>query len=82
MSLQERLDHLKAQAKTRIPPEAQAAMARAIEDARRSGILSRVPQVGERAPEFTLAEGAGQPVSLASLRARGPVVLSFYRGRW
>lgn len=82
MSLQEKLDQLKAQARTRIPPDAQAVMARAIEDARHSGILARVPKVGDRAPDFTLADSAGQPVSLASLRARGPVVLSFYRGRW
>ena len=82
MTLQEKLDHLKAQARTRVPPDAQAIMARAIEDTRRSGILARVPKVGERAPDFTLADSAGQPVSLASLRARGPVVLSFYRGRW
>jgi hypothetical protein len=82
MSLQEKLDQLKAQAKTRIPPDAQAVMARAIEDARRSGLLARIPKVGDRAPDFTLPDSAGQPVSLASLRARGPVVLSFYRGRW
>lgn len=82
MSLQERLDHLRAQAKTRIPPDAWAIMERAVEDTRRSGILARVPKVGDRAPDFTLADSAGQPVSLASLRARGPVVLSFYRGRW
>jgi hypothetical protein len=82
VTLQEKLDQLKAQAKTRTPPEAQAIMARAIEDVRRSGILARVPKVGERAPDFTLADSDGQPVSLASLRARGPVVVSFYRGRW
>ena len=82
MTLQEKLDQLKAQAKTRIPPESQAVMARAIEDVHRSGILARVPKVGDRAPDFTLADSTDQPVSLASLRARGPVVLSFYRGRW
>ena len=82
MTLQEKLDQLKAQSRTRIPPEAQAVMARAIEDVRRSGILARVPKVGAQAPDFTLSDSAGQPVSLTSLRARGPVVLSFYRGRW
>lgn len=38
MSLQEKLDQLKAQAKTWIPPEARAVMERAVEDVRRSGI--------------------------------------------
>ncbi len=52
------------------------------EDLRASGIMDRVARVGAPAPDFTLPNVAGQPVSLAALRARGPVVLSFYRGRW
>jgi AhpC/TSA family len=82
MSLQEQLDGLRAQSKTRIPPEAQAVMQRSIDELRASGMLSRVPKVGDRAPDFTLPNAAGQPVSLAGLLAKGPVVVSFYRGRW
>jgi hypothetical protein len=82
MSLKERLDAQKAQSKTRIPPEAQVIMQRSIDDLRASGILNRVPKVGDRAPDFTLADSNGQPVSLTSLLARGPVVLTFFRGRW
>ena len=82
MSLQEQLDELRAKSKTRIPPEAQAVMQRSIDELRASGILSRVPKVGDRAPDFTLPNAAGQPVGLAGLLAKGPVVVSFYRGRW
>ena len=82
MSLQEQLDALRAQSKTRIPGEAQVVMQRAIDELRASGIVSRVPKVGDRAPDFTLPNAAGQPVALRSLLARGPVVVSFYRGRW
>jgi len=82
MTLQERLDAIKTQAKGRIPPEAQAIMQRNIEDLRASGILARVPKVSERAPDFTLPDATGHPVSLQGLRAQGSVVLSFYRGRW
>jgi len=82
MSLQEQLDELRAKSKTRIPPEAQAVMQRSIDELRASGILSRVPKVVDRAPDFTLPNAAGQPVSLAGLLAKGPVVVSFYRGRW
>jgi hypothetical protein len=82
MTLQDQLDALRAQAKTRIPPEAQAVMQRSVDDLRASGILSRVVKVGDRAPDFTLANAAGQPVTLSKLLAKGPVVLSFYRGRW
>lgn len=34
--------------------------------------------IGERAPDFALADDAGAPVSLSSLLASGPVVLYFY----
>ncbi len=82
MSLQERLDAIRAAAKARIPAEAQAVMQRSIDDLRASGIMSGIVHVGQPAPDFTLPNGSGQPVALGDLRARGPVVLSFYRGRW
>jgi hypothetical protein len=82
MTLEERLASIREQAKTRVPPEVRAVFQRSIEDLRRSGIVERVARVGAPAPDFTLPDAAGQPVSLAALRARGPVVLSFYRGRW
>jgi peroxiredoxin len=44
--------------------------------------MTRVARVGSRAPDLTLPNVAGEPVSLGGLRGRGPVVLSFYRGRW
>lgn len=82
MSLQEQLDALKAKAKARIPAETLAIMERSIEELRASGIVARVPKVGDRAPDFTLPDSDGRPVSLQDLLARGPAVLSFYRGRW
>jgi hypothetical protein len=82
MSLQAKLDTIRAASKSRIPPEAQAIMQRSVEDLRASGILDRIVRAGQPAPDFTLPSAAGAPVSLAQLRARGPVVLSFYRGRW
>ena len=51
-------------------------------------VLARVPatatalKVGEPAPDFTLPDAAGAPVSLASFRGQTPVVLVFYRGYW
>lgn len=39
-------------------------------------------RVGDRAPDFTLPGALGRPVSLSSLLAEGPVVLTFYRGEW
>jgi AhpC/TSA family len=82
MALQEKLDAMREMSKTRIPPEARAVMERSIADLRASGIMNRVARVGQTAPPFTLPDADGQSVSLTELTARGPVVLSFYRGRW
>ena len=82
MTLQEQLDKLREASKARIPADARAIMERSIEDLRASGIMSRVAKVGQPAPHFTLPNAGGDQVSLADLRAGGPVVLSFYRGRW
>jgi AhpC/TSA family protein len=82
MLLEEKLAAIREMGKTRQPPEVRAIMQKGIDDLRASGIMDRVARVGAPAPDFTLPNGSGQPVSLSALRARGPVVLSFYRGRW
>ena len=82
MSLQDTLDTLRAASTTRIPLETQAIMQRSVDELRASGIMDRVARVGQPAPDFTLPNAAGASVTLAELRARSPVVLSFYRGRW
>jgi hypothetical protein len=82
MTLEARLATMREQSKARVPSETRAVLMRSIDDLRASGIMQRVAKVGSPAPEFTLPNAAGQPVSLGDLRARGSVVLSFYRGRW
>jgi hypothetical protein len=82
MTLEARLATIREQAKARMAPEARAVLLRSIEDLRASGIVQRVVKVGSPAPDFTLPNAAGQPVTLRERRAQGPVVLSFYRGRW
>ena len=63
-------------------PEASAELHGFIEDLRASDIMSRVLNVGDEAPDFTLRATDGSVATLDSLVSRGPVVLSFYRGRW
>jgi AhpC/TSA family len=82
MTLQEKLDTIREKSKSRVPPETQAIMRRSIDDLRAGGIMDRVARVGQRAPEFALPNADGRTVSLGELLARGPLVLSFYRGRW
>jgi hypothetical protein len=51
-------------------------------------VMARIPdeptalRLGERAPDFTLSDAAGRPVSLADYRGKKPVLLVFYRGYW
>ena len=47
-----------------------------------SGIEDRVLREGDTAPDFELPDAVGRVVRLTDLRARGPVIISFYRGQW
>jgi peroxiredoxin len=55
---------------------------RAFESLSASGVVGRSAKVGQQAPDFTLPDAYGKTVSLKGLLAKGPVVLSFYRGEW
>jgi peroxiredoxin len=46
------------------------------------GVATTALRVGDTFPDFTLASAEGHFVSSQRLLARGPAVLSFYRGRW
>jgi hypothetical protein len=66
----------------RIPPEALKIMHRVTADQQASGFQTRMPKPGQPGPVFTLANQDGVDVSSAALVARGPLVISFFRGRW
>ncbi len=82
MSLKEKIDKLKEGFKTKAPRDAQQIIHRATEDLKNSGIMDHVVKVGDKAPDFTLKNTADQDVSLHTLLGDGPVVLTFYRGKW
>lgn len=82
MTLQEQLDTYRARFEAKAPKEALEVMHRATDDLRNSGILAGTVKGGDRAPDFTLPNAIGQLVSLRSLLGQGPLVLTFYRGKW
>ena len=82
MSLQEKLDAYKAGMVKKAPKEALDIMHRATEDLRNSAIMDGVVKVGDTAPKFELLNTAENPVRLEDLLSEGPLVLSFYRGKW
>lgn len=47
-----------------------------------SGILETAKNVGDQAPDFQLKNALGKEVSLSDYLAKGPVVLTWYRGGW
>ena len=82
MKLQEKLDAFRNNFEKQVPPEALEMMHRATDDLRNSGIMERAVKVGDKAPDFTLKSTSNQEVSLSQVLTKGPVILSFYRGRW
>ena len=65
-----------------LPPGVAEVLGRSIEELVRSGIASRAIREGDAAPEFQLRNQGGEHISLANLLARGPAVVTFYRGEW
>ena len=82
MKLQTKLNALKKGFELKAPKDAVEIIHRAADDLRQSGILESVVKVGDKAPDFSLQDGNGKQISLEALLAKGPAVLSFYRGKW
>ena len=82
MSLQKKLDALKKGFEAQAPKEAVEIIHRATADLATSGILERTVKLGDEAPDFSLQNADGQEFDLQELLSQGPVVLSFYRGKW
>lgn len=64
------------------PPEINERLARATSELAESGILEGVLGPGDRAPRFARPDTEGKTVRLEARLKKGPVVLSFFRGRW
>ena len=83
LPLQGKLDAFKVEFDTRLaPPAAVEALHRSVDELIASGAPDRALKVGDVAPEFTLPDTDGNPVSSKVLLAKGPLVVTFYRGVW
>jgi peroxiredoxin len=52
------------------------------ERVRATGTIDGALKIGQSVSDFTLPDAFGNQVSLKTLLAKGPVVVSFYRGEW
>jgi len=82
MSLKAELKALQTRLESGRPADVVAMMHRAVEELRASGAADRVLKVGDTAPDFVLPNAAEQPIDSRALLAKGPLVVTFYRGRW
>jgi peroxiredoxin len=65
-----------------VPPETRDIHARAVAELKASGLAGHALSVGTQSPQFDLPDHNGKLVSSASLLTKGPLLVSFIRGRW
>lgn len=81
-SLNAEMDRRKREFLAGVPEDVRLTLMQAAQQLADTGIAERAVNVGTQAPDFELPDVKGQPVRLSERLARGPVVLSFYRGGW
>jgi len=82
MTLKQKIEAYKEGFKKKAPQAAQEIMRRATNDLQNSPQMINTIKVGDMAPDFSLKNTANNDIVLSDLLDRGPVILSFYRGRW
>jgi peroxiredoxin len=80
--LRERLLDVRAGIAQYVRPENRQINERAVEWLRNSRFGERALRPGAVAPRFELADQNGRIVNSNDLFARGPLIVSFFRGRW
>ena len=63
-------------------PETQSVHVRVVQQLQEQRIVDRALKVGAHAPQFQLTDHRGETISSAELLSHGPLVVSFFRGRW
>jgi len=81
-TLTAQLEARKAQFMEMAPPERISAVEGAVAIVAESDILDQAISKGDKAPDFTLNNAVGDSVNLYMELAKGPVVLTWYRGSW
>lgn len=79
--LQDELEAMTKHGVEVLPEEATEAFEQSIRELRASGIAKGLA-AGAKAPDFTLSNQAGKGITLSEETAKGPVILTFYRGEW
>ena len=81
-SLREKIEGLKSVNRSKATPEKLAAYDAGIKAIVTAKVVESAKKVGDVAPDFTLQDAKGSPVTLSEELKKGPVVLTWYRGGW
>lgn len=82
MTLAAELNAVTENVRKQLPPETFAVMEAGNRKLAVSGLAERALKPGERMPDFELPDATGRIIRSADLRARGALLISFYRGSW
>jgi peroxiredoxin len=82
-SLQSQLDNITTQTRALVQPERLALTDNSVQELLASGLESRILPLGATAPTFALPDAInGKLVRSSDLLAVGPLIITFFRGRW
>ena len=82
MSLATDFSTFKEAVHAKIPKEYSQAISKSVEDFVKTWNRANAINVGQAFPDFSLSDATGKQVSLKELLAKGPLLISFYRGGW
>ena len=82
MSLKTQIDAFEVQKKANVPADILNLMDVTTEKLIAEQLSKHALKVGDKFPAFELPDSKGKQISSTELLAKGPLVLSFYRGGW
>ncbi len=82
LTLNDQLRLMRESAKSKMPPEKKKVMDEALDNLKKQKLEEKAVKVGQSFPNFSLKDAQGKTVTLTTLRKKGPVIVSFYRGSW
>ena len=82
MSLKTQIDAFEVQKKANVPADILDLMDVTTEKLIAEQLSKHALRVGDKFPAFELPDSEGKQISSTELLAKGPLVLSFYRGGW
>ncbi len=82
MSLRGVLEETAAASVNRIPAEALEVIMKSTAELDAQGVGNNALGLGDKLPDATLVDANNESVSMASLLAKGPLIINYYRGGW